>query len=312
MHPLQTTFATLEGETAWTEALRAQMEAADFAAAQATLEEAVAALDTDFGHLCRAASRKAVALSGWAELAEAIAAWHGAPITGMTLAVANDPDLAFEKGVLHAPHLLLGLYTDETFAWSSAQREGLLAECAGECPAWAGTDEDVEAFLELGGLDALNTALIHHKQRFLIREGDGPVTVPLRYVEFVVGCWWRALRFHQAVADALAAVPLPGEIAVVSGMVDMRPEVVSIHLPAGRGKRRRASGKKAATPPAPAEALGDAPDMSTLGLIRRKPAEAEQLPRPGSDIRRRLATAAPPPPPPPPKRSFFARIFGRS
>lgn len=309
MHPLQEAFATLAGETAWTESLRGQIESARFKAAAKAIDAAVANLDGEFGALCRAASTRAVALSGWAELAEAIAVWPGAPITGLTLAIGNEPDLAFEKGVRHPPHLLLGMYTDEAFAWSKVGRAALLAECAGESPAWAGHDEDFEVYLELSGLDGLNTALIHHKQRFLIREGDGPVDVPLRYVEFVVGCWLRALRFHQAVAAAIASDPLPGAITVVSGMVDMRPGVAAVHLPPRRAKRRQAA---EATPED--TAADSAPDLSRLDLIRRKPAEAEPPPLPGSAIRRRVAAPAPEPQPEPqtqPKRGLLARLFGR-
>lgn len=231
MHPLQTTFAAPEGETAWCDSLRRLIEEARFAEAEAVLTEALADLDTDMAPLCEAASAASVAISGWPELAERIELHEGdEPITGLTLAIGNDGDLDFEKGRPLTPYMMLGLYTDEAWGWSKASREELLAECASDSPAWAGTDEDLEAFLEIAGLAPLNTALIHSKQRHFIREG-GETHAPLRYVEYVIGCWWRALRFHQAVAAAQAAHPLPGRVTIVSGMVDMRPDVVSVHLP---------------------------------------------------------------------------------
>jgi hypothetical protein len=236
MHPLQTTFATAEGESAWCDSLRRLIEQTRFAEAEQVLQEALADLTTDMGELCRAAGTASVTISGWPELAERVELHEGdEPITGLTLAIGNDGDLDFEKGRLFSPYMMLGLYTDEAWGWSNATRDVLLAECASECPAWAGTDEDLEAFLEIEGLAALNTALIHSKQRHFIRDG-GETQAPLRYVEYIVGCWWRALRFHQAVAAAEAAHPLPGRVTIVSGMVDMRPDVVAVHLPAAAAR----------------------------------------------------------------------------
>jgi len=240
MHPLQITFATGDGESAWTENLRTLIETARFDEAEQVLEEALELLDTDIGRLCAATTADSVTISGWPELAERIELQEGEePITALTIAIGNDADLAFEKGRLLAPYMMLGLYTDEAWDWSGASRELLLEECAKETPAWAGTDEDLEAFLDIEGLDALNTALIHAKQRHFIRETEED-SAPLRYVEYIVGCWYRALRFHQAVAAAETADPLPGGLTIVSGMVDMRPDVVAVHL--------AVDGSKAASP----------------------------------------------------------------
>lgn len=332
MHPLQITFATAEGEAAWTDQLRDLIAAARFAEAEEILAEAVTELDTDMGDLCRAASAQSVAISGWPELAERIELNEGdEPITGLTVAIGNDGDLAFEKGRLHAPFMMLGLYTDEAFAWSSADRETLLAECASEAPAWAGSDEDLEAFLEISGLDALNTALIHSKQRHFIREG-GEGHAPLRYVEHVVGCWWRALCFHGAVAMAEADHPLPGGVTIVSGMVDMRPDAVCVHLP------ERACVPVAVPEPARAPVLAiepveqapqlviaeveaaeldeteeDAPalDLAARGLITRKPIVVEK-PVSGADLRRRVTAEVANDVEPPRRQGFLAKLFRRA
>lgn len=332
MHPLQITFATAEGESAWSDRLRDLIGAARFAEAEEILAEAVAELDTDIGNLCRAASAQAVTISGWPELAERIELNEGdQPITGLTVAIGNDGDLAFEKGRLHAPFMMLGLYTDEVFAWSAADREALLAECASESPAWAGSDEDLEAFLEISGLDALNTALIHSKQRHFIREG-GEGHAPLRYVEYVVGCWWRALCFHGAVAIAEGEHPLPGGITIVSGMVDMRPDAVCVHLP------ERADVPVAAPQPAHAPELAVAPvehapelvsvglevaeldeaeeeepalDLAARGLITRKPI-VEEKPLSGADLRRRVTAEVANDVEPPRRQGFLAKLFRRA
>jgi hypothetical protein len=321
MHPLQITFAAAEGESAWTETLRDLIAEARFAEAETILSEALADLDTDMGELCRAATAQTVAISGWPELAERIELAEGEEaITGLTVAIGNDGDLAFEKGRLHSAFMMLGLYTDEAWAWSQASREQLLAECAGDSPAWAGTDEDLEAFLEITGLDPLNTALIHSKQRHFIREG-GEDHAPLRYVDYVVGCWWRALRFHQAVAAAEADHPLPGGVTIVSGMVDMRPDAVSVHL----GGREAADSLPVPrlvvqSAPAPILAFDDddeveeeeepALDLVARGLITRKPI-VEEKPLSGADLRRRV-TAEVANDDPPVRQGFFARLFGRS
>ena len=309
MHALQAEFANHAGETAWEERLRGLFGAGALDAVEAELLPLVEALDSEVSRLCLAASRDAVRLSGWAEMAEIIAAVPGPPVTGLTLAVGNELDLAFEKGNLHAPWMAMGVYTDEAWGWSAANRDVLLEQCSGESPAWAGHDEDVEVWLEITGLNALNTALIHHKQRHLIREPGRSVDVPLRYVEFVIGCWWRALRFHQAVADALAGEALPGRIAVVAGMVDMRPGVVSVHLPPAPAKAAKRRTKKNPVPVLDGTAW-DAPDMAAKGLIQRKPFE-EEKPLTGSDLRRRIAANDEVVAEEPPKRGLLARLFGR-
>lgn len=306
-HGLQAVFASGDGEAAWSAALHALFAKGDLAGAERLLTQQVATLDSEIGTLCRAATRDAVVLKGWDELIDAAHGWPGEPITGITLGVANEPDLAFDKGVLHAPYLLLGLYADTAWPWSRCGRDALMAEAAAECPAWAGSEEDIEVFLELTGLDPLNTALIHHKQRFFIREGS-EAAAPLRYVDYVLGCWWRALRFHQAVSECAKARPLPGQVPVLSGLVELRPEVPAVHWPAGRSVRGR-SQQRAAAVREDIDSTGfDAPDMAAKGLIQRN-----LLPEPepeviGSQLRRRFALAEPEPAS---KRGLLARMFGR-
>jgi hypothetical protein len=230
MHALQTTFATAAGEAAWEETLRDLFERRELAEAERILRAALIETGGEMMRLCRQASLDRVEIVGWQELTEAVAAQEGEPISGATVAMGNENDLAFEKGSLHRPFMVLGLYTDAAWGWSSAGAEEALEQCRGDSPAWAGADEDIEAFLEIEGLDELNTALVHHKQRHFIRE-NAEKQAPLRYVEFVLGCWWRALRFHQAVAVQLDRHGLANAIPMISGLIDMRPEVVSVHWP---------------------------------------------------------------------------------
>ncbi len=96
---------------------------------------------------------------------------------------------------------------------------------------------------------------------------------------------------------------------MLSGLVEMRPEVPAVHWPAGRSVRGR-SEQRAAAVRGDIESGGfDAPDMAAKGLIQRN-----LLPEPepevvGSQLRRRFAGAEPEPEA---KRGLLARMFGRS
>lgn len=298
MHELQQVFAKAEGEAAWEAGLRAHFDAGDLDAVHGILEEALQALGTPFAQECLAIAPEAVEIEGWAELVEAITMHEGEPVAGVTLAVANEADRAFEKGQTHHPYMMLGLYSDEPFNFSEADAAALLAETrAEEGPAWAGWDEDIEVHLDIHGLDRLNTALLHHKQRHFFRD-EAPAEAPARYVEYVLGCWWRALLFQQAVASECAIHGLPGGIPVVSGMVEMRPEVVMVHgLGARTVERARTSEVKPASP------------MLAADFIQVRPVEEEKE-LTGLDLRRRVAETGQETEPDE-KRGFFARLLRR-
>lgn len=300
MHKLEQIFATAEGEQAFNDQLHALFETGDLDAAEALLAAELVGMDGELAGICRGLSRARVMLSGWEDLAEHVRIHEGEPVTGVTMAIANELDLAFEKGETHEPYVMLGIYTDEAFAFSAASPADLLAQCRAEAgPAWAGLEEDVELYLEIEGLGRLNTALLFHKQRHFFRD-DNPERAPLRYVEYVVGCWWRALRFQQAVAAEYAAQGLPGSIPVVAGMVDMRPELVAVH----------AAGGQAAFVPRPVQAETDVADMSAAAFIKRLPQEeVEELT--GASLRRRFATSPTGEGQVGAKRGLLGRLFGR-
>lgn len=303
MHELQKAFATEEGEAAWTQDMRALFGAGAFDEAEALLAEALTALDTELAWVCLELPREAVVLSGWEEMGEAIAMHEGDPVTGITIAIANEADRAFEKGETHHPYVILGIYTDEAFAFSRAVHWELLDECHAEMPAWAGHEEDIEVHMDIDGLDALNTRLVHHKQRHFFREG-APAAAPLRYVEFVLGCWWRALRWHQAIATECAIRGLPRAIPVVAGMVDLRPEVVAIHASGRTAPQFALVVDRTAGNASIAESFGD-------GFIQRKPAEDEHVTAAPTvaELRRRALEEGELLDKPP--RGLWARIFGR-
>ena len=300
MHELQTLFATQEGEIAWEAEMRRSFHEGDLEGVRKYLTMALEALDTPLAQQCLSTNVRAIEFHGWDELAEAIEIHEGEPITGVTIAIANDPDTAFGKGEEHRPYMLLGIYGDDPYAFSQASTEKLIAEASSEDgPSWAGYDEDIEVFLDCEGMDALNTALVFHKERHFFRD-DAPDQAPKRYVEYVLACWWRALLFHEAVQHTSRSRPLPGGIPVLAGMVDMRPEVMMVH-----GIEWRA------TLGANAEALAGAemPDLLPENMISRKEV-VEDKPPTGLDLRRRVAETEPVEEVPE-KKSLMGRLFGK-
>lgn len=300
MHRLQDLFATAEGEQDFNNRLRALFEAGEFDAAEALLAAELETMDSEMVPLCRDLSRDAVVLTGWEHLVEAIELHEGEPLTGVTLAIANALDLAFEKGKPHEPYVTIGLHTDEAYAFSAATPAELIAECkAAEGAAWAGSEEDIELYLEADGFGPLNTALLFHKQRHFFRD-DNPAEAPMGYVDYAIGCWWRALRFQQAVAAEYARLGLPGAIPVVAGMVEMRPELACVHA--------------SEAPAAPAAHRAEAAEMAEISaadFIQRKPIEEEKE-LTGTALRRRFAGSEPEEAPVPERQGLLSRLFRRA
>ena len=304
MHELQKVFATEEGEAAWTQNMHALFGSGAFDEAEAMLAEALTALDSELAWTCLELPREAVVLSGWEEMGEAIAMHEGDPVTGVTIAIANEADRDFEKGQVHRPYVMLGIYTDEAYGFSRAVHWELLDQCHAEMPDWAGKEEDVEIHMDIDGLDNRNTRLVHHKQRHFFRDGE-PAMAPQRYVEFVICCWWRALRWHQAVATECAIRGLPREIPVVAGMVDMRPEAVAIH-DSGNGERRPGLAIVRDEP------IGTIAECFGEGFIQRKTVEDEAAPPNVYELRRRAqGTEGEVIEKPQRSGGLWARIFGR-
>ncbi len=300
MHDLQQLFATAEAEQAFEDHFHALFAAGDLDAVEALLADSIAAVDGEIARLCRELRREDVVLTGWEDLVAAIELHEGEPIAGLTLAIANELDLAFEKGQTHEPYVMLGLYTEEAYPFSAASAEQLLGECRAETPAWAGHDEDVELYLAVEGLGPLNTALLFHKQRHFFRD-DNPAQAPLRYVDYVLGCWWRALRFQQAVAAEYARHGLPGGIPAIAGMVEMRPEVMAVHMRAGRVAEAVVERRSEAS---------EMGGMAAADFIQRKPLEeVEELT--GASLRRRFAASEPEVEEVAEKPGLFGRLLGR-
>ncbi|HVM21902.1 MAG TPA: hypothetical protein VM308_01180 [Sphingomicrobium sp.] len=229
-HPLQLLFLDADRERIWIEELRALVSAGRTGDADALLSGALAGFDGALARLARSTTPDSVTLEGWEDLLPILAEWEGPPITAITLGLTNPPDLVFEPGATFEPELLIGLYSDETFAFSDAATAELIAECAEDMPAWAGGEEDVEFYCTLSGLADLNTALVHCKHRHFLRDGRDGVEgrAPGGYVEFVLGSWLLAVRFLQAAERAFEAYGLPDQCRLITGAVGTSADFVTV------------------------------------------------------------------------------------
>jgi hypothetical protein len=229
-HPLQITLLDEAGEAAWIEEIRDLLSAGRAAEADVRLAAELAGFDGALARLCKATAAVDVALEGFEDLKPILAEWEGPPVTAITLGLTNPPDLVFDGGRTHEPDLLLGLYSDEAFPFSSASRADLAAECAKELPAWFGAEEDVEFYCTVSGLAELNTALIHWKHRRFLRDGRDGVEgrAPGGYVEFVLGSWFLATRFLQAAERVVSDHGLPAGCRLIAGSVEVNADFVTV------------------------------------------------------------------------------------
>jgi len=227
---LQITFLEEEGERGWIEEIRSLLSAGRVAEADSRLAADLAAFDGKLARLCKATAASDVTLEGWEDLLPILAEWEGPAITAITLGLTNPPDLVFEAGQTHDPDLLLGLYSDEAFSFSSTSNADLLAECAKELPAWLGAEEDVEFYCTLSGIAELNTALINWKHRRFLRDGRDGVEgrAPGGYVEFVLASWFVATRFMQATERAITEHGLPEGCRLIAGTVEVNADFVAV------------------------------------------------------------------------------------
>jgi hypothetical protein len=302
-HPLQLTFLEPEGERAWIEEMRALLSAGRVAEADTRLTAELAGFDGALARLCKATAAAGVVLEGWDDILPILAEWEGPPVTAITLGLTNPPDLVFEAGATHEPDLLLGLYSDEAFAFSRTSNADLLAECDQELPAWAGAEEDVEFYCTLSGLAELNTALIHCKHRRFLRDGRDGVQgrAPGGYVEFKLGSWLLATRFLQAAEQAVAEHGLPAGCRLIAGAIEVNADFVTM---LGAEQPSAATSTRSA----PGAELGFAPLTMKPWVPKEDP--TADTPANGPTLRQRISSAEPAPVAQP-QRSFLRRVFGR-
>lgn len=281
-HPLQLDFLEEAGERAYVEHLRALLSAGRLDEADALLGSDLAGFDGRLARLCQAATRDLVTIAGWDDLLPILAEFEGPPITAITVGLTNDPDLVFDNGAEHEPALAVAFYSDDSYRFSSLSAAALSAECLSEAPAFAGHDEDVEFYALVKGLAPLNTALIHSKHRYFLRDGRDGIDgrAPGGYVEYVLAAWHRALRFLQALDSASAAGGLPCGARLVAGTSGMHTDFACV-LGQGAGNR---GPDELSSAPAPVAAL-------TMRKWSPRPDPLADSIGSGSAIRRKVASA---------------------
>lgn len=320
-HPLQLTFLTAEGEYTYVERLRGLLVAGRLDEVDRMIATDLAPFDGKLARLIKAAPVDEVQLSGWDDLAPILEEYEGPPITAITVGLTNEPDLVFDGGAEHEPSLVLALYSDDAFAFSSAAADAPLAECLSDHPAFAGAEEDVEFYATLSGLAPLNTALIQSKHRYFLRDGRDGIEgrAPGGYVEYVIGCWVRALRFLQALDRAARDHGLPDGARLIAGTFGLHTDFAAL-MECGE----RVTLDMASSAPAPVatltmkkwepkpDPLADMYAPATGSSLRQKimPVEAEPVEPP---VVTPIAAALPEAPVagPPPRRGFLARLFGK-
>lgn len=239
-HHLQKAWADEQVEADYQCRIEAMIHSGDLDAAADILMTDLASLDTPLGEICRNLSEDDVDLAGWPEIGDAIAQYEGEPITAVHILMTNEDDLVFEdKDLKHDPVMQVAFYSDEHLAFSALAPEELLAEAQrDDMPDWYGQGEDIEVYLEINGLTQLNTALLRHKRQYYFRdqmhvmdahEGLDADTAPLLYVEFRLASMLRALRYHQAVKALVDGYGIYGNLPVIVGMHNMKPEITSVY-----------------------------------------------------------------------------------
>jgi len=294
--PLQITFLEAAGEAAWAANMRSLLAAGRVAEADALLAADLAGFDGALARLCKATSAADVQLSGWEDLIPILEEWEGPPITAITLGLTNQRDLVFEGGEAGEPDLMLGLYSDDAYTFSTASKADLLAECGQELPAWVDGEEDVEFHLTFSGVAQLNTALINCKHRYFLRDGRDGVEgrAPGGYVEFILANWLLATRFLQAAERAVSEDCLPAGCRLIVGTIGINADFVAI---LGPEPNITTSARRAA----PAE-----PAFATLTVKPWVPREDPTADPVAHTLRRQIRALEPVAAP-----GLLARLFGR-
>ncbi len=247
-HPLQVAFLEEAAERQWVEEMRGLLSGGLTAEADARLMAELAGFDGALARLCKALPAEAVALEGFDDLMPILEEWEGPAITAITLGLTNPSDLVFEPGRMHEPDLLINLYSDEAFPFSSAGKADLVAECTKDVPTWIGAEEDVEFHCTIPALAELNTALIHCKHRHYLRDGRDGITgrAPGGYVEYVLGSWLLAVRFLQTAERAVREQGLPATCQLIVGTVDINADFVCVRAAERRSRPRPAAASASA------------------------------------------------------------------
>jgi hypothetical protein len=242
-HILQEQWFDAAVEQAYVAEIGSLIETGKLDEAQSRLLSDIADLGSSLAAMCASLPSR-IEIDGWDELTEIMAEYEGDPITALHLLFSNPSDLAFEdRETVFEPELDLALYSDALYRFSEADRDTLFAESQQTDQPWYGQGEDIEAYLEIKGMGAFNTALLRHKRQYHFRDqmhaldamtGENPDLVPLLYIEFVMCALYRAVLFHQAVRAKVDTMGLPGNIPVIVSMDNMKFDISTVYIPKAR------------------------------------------------------------------------------
>lgn len=223
MTELEQILSTREGRGELQGYFAGLLRALDFGTLEGKLTAQLADNPSSFAPLCRASNLEGVTVTGWEDLHADIAALdrRGKPCTavGIDITGHNDGD---------EPAFEVALYDDSAFAFSTADRDALLAVSGGYPVPWQGCFAEIDSVLECDGLALLHRAIRSYPHRW---ESVG-AELPRDYAGFVLALWWLYLRIHQAVADALATYGLPRAMPVILDEHDFGPQVGAVHMAA--------------------------------------------------------------------------------
>ncbi len=296
---LQNIFNSEEGERAYTADVAALIASGRLAEADAKLRGDLAQIPSELAALCLATSASAVEVTGWDEVVFELKHYEGDPITALAITMGNEVETTMTKLAPLEPELEVAFIADETFPFSTASRDEILAENTSYYTPWQGKGEDIEAYLEVAGLAELNSALLNHKHRVFLRAGEdeAPVAASMEYIAYVLASLTRVLRFHQAVRAQMESQGLPGAIQVILATNNIKPFIGSVLYPEKNVESAQ-------------------PALAELTIKRQyvEPKKAVELT--GTAIRRQVAEAESeqevisPAPIAAKPRGFFARLFG--
>jgi hypothetical protein len=292
---LQNIFSSEDGEHAYSAAIGAMIHAGQFSDANVKLMADIQNTGSTLAALCAAASEDSVIVSGWDDVIEAVEQFEGDAITAIGIILWNEVETAVGKQEAYEPGLDLALYSDASFPFSSASQDQIRAENTSAYTIWQGQGEDIEAYIEIEGLAALNQALLNHKHRIHLRAEDGetPTLAHPEYIAFVLASWVRVLRFYQAVRVQLDRKGLPGAIPVIMGCHNIKPFLGAALYPT--------------------RIIAAKPTNLAELTIKRTVTEVvpNEVPS-GSTVRQRVVeVAANDSEAPPVRKGFLARLFGR-
>ncbi len=206
--------ATPDGQDDYGNDLHALMRAGQFDEASALLARDIADLSTELWEICDAARADALTLHGWSALSAALVDPEWAQITAVGIDISG-------HGINPTgdPNLEISFYSDDSFPFSSAGRDAILAENEGYGTPWQGSFDAIDVVdLRIEGMADLHGVIVDEQGRTERPEPGSDAAVAL-----FLAIWWRTAQFHRLIHDLHAREGLSREVPIVVGSHDCGP-----------------------------------------------------------------------------------------